>query len=138
MGPLAGEVLGTPSRKEEAMGMGDRPPSYSASNSMVTSLPLKTANWLILFFHRCQVVSPDPMMSVGPSFRHHQTGKGGEGARAERNMAVGFKAVELVSLQLNIKSYNAANWSFFWFSLKSCFYISIKLLRCWCCPSWVW
>ena len=55
-------------------------------------------------------MSPDPRMSVGPSFRHHQTGKGGEGARAERNMAVGFKAVELVSLQLNIKSYNAANW----------------------------
>merc|ERR1711990_1343160 len=62
-------------REEEAMGMGDRPPSYSASNSMV--------------------VSPDPRMSVGPSFRH-QTHKGGEGARAERNMAVGFKAVELV------------------------------------------
>ena len=34
-------------------------------------------------------------MSVGPSFRH-PTHKGGEGARAERNMAVGFKAVELV------------------------------------------
>merc|ERR1711990_419543 len=62
-------------REEEAMGMGDRPPSYSASNSMV--------------------VSPDPRMSVGPSFRH-QTHKGGEGARAERNMAVGFKTVELV------------------------------------------
>ena len=58
-------------------------------------------------------MSPDPRMSVGPSFGHHQTGKGGEGARAERNMAVGFKAVELVSFQLNIKSYNAANWSFF-------------------------
>ena len=34
-GPLAGEVGWTPSREEEAMGMGDRPPSYSASNSMV-------------------------------------------------------------------------------------------------------
>merc|ERR1719237_1812937 len=55
------------------MGMGDRPPSYSASNSMV--------------------VTSDPRMSVGPSFRRQ---KGGEGARAERNMAVGFKAIELV------------------------------------------
>ena len=34
-GPLAGEVGRTPSREAEAMGMGDRPPSYSASNSMV-------------------------------------------------------------------------------------------------------
>merc|ERR550525_2198339 len=53
--------------------MGDKPPSYSASNSMVSST--------------------DTRMSVGPSFRHQ---KGGEGARAERNMAVGFKAVEMV------------------------------------------
>ena len=44
-------------------------------------------------------MSPEPKMSVGPSFRH-QTQKGGEGARAERNMAVGFKAVELVSFYL--------------------------------------
>ena len=42
-GPPAGEVERTPSKKKgrtpsrelEAMGMGDRPPSYSASNSMV-------------------------------------------------------------------------------------------------------
>ena len=39
-------------------------------------------------------------MSVGPSFRHHHTQKGGEGARAERNLAVGFKAVELVGVYL--------------------------------------
>merc|ERR1719234_452220 len=59
------------------MGKGDMPPSYSASNSLV--------------------VSPDPRMSVGPSFRHQsQLQKGGEGARAERNLAVGFKAVALV------------------------------------------
>ena len=38
-------------------------------------------------------------MSVAPSFRH-PTQKGGEGARAERNMAVGFKAVELVGFYL--------------------------------------
>merc|ERR1712107_890248 len=53
------------SKQEEAMGMGDKPPSYSASNSMVSSTDTRT--------------------SVGPSFRHQ---KGGEGARAERNMAV--------------------------------------------------
>ena len=57
------------------------------------------AIWCIV---QCQVVSPDPRMSVGPSFRHHQTGKGGEGARAERNMAVGFKAIELVSFHLEM------------------------------------
>ena len=54
------------------------------------------AIWCIV---QCQVVSPDPRMSVGPSFRH-PTQKGGEGARAERNLAVGFKAVELVGVYL--------------------------------------
>ena len=80
------------------MGMGDRPPSYSASNSMVIFLPptsQQLPNPLLSYLpNYYQVVTPDPLMSVGPSFRRQ---KGGEGARAERNLAVGFKALELVS-----------------------------------------
>ena len=93
---LGGGEGRTPSREAEAMGMGDKPPSYSASNSMVTFILSKIAFPRFSFSRiQCQVVNPDPRMSVAPSFRH-PTHKGGEGARAERNMAVGFKAVELV------------------------------------------
>ena len=66
-------------------------------NGEFSSLTIAIAQFSFSWIHnKCQVVSPDPRMSVGPTFRH-QTQKGGEGARAERNMAVGFKAVELVS-----------------------------------------